>query len=83
MSPNSRDKRRGRRLTRASALKSSPIGPIAFFGRTANWTGPRKLQNARTVDQNRKKLVVTGLGMNTIKHVLYRQKYDISCKNKL
>ena len=42
----------------------SGLGPIAFFGRTANRTGPRKLQNARTMDQNckktAKKLVETG-----------------------
>jgi hypothetical protein len=66
------------------------LGPSAFFGRTANRTGPRKLQNPRTADRNRKKPqkkrkkpVVTGPGMNTVKHVLDRQNSDMGCNNKL
>ena len=61
-----------------SALKSSPVlvllpflegpqtGPVPESFRIQEpWTGTAK---------NQSKLVVTGLGMNTIKHVLYRQK---------
>ena len=62
-----------------SALKSGPVTPVSVllpflegprtgpvpesFRMQEPWTGTAK---------NRSKLVVTGLGMNTIKHVLYR-----------
>ena len=66
------------RLHATSALKSGPVsvllpfleGPQTglvpeSFRMQELWTGTAK---------NGSKLVVTGLGMNTIKHVLYRQK---------
>ena len=44
-----------------SALKSGPVSVLLpLFGRTANRSGPRKLQNARTVDWNHKKPQKTG-----------------------
>ena len=60
-----------------SAFKvRSSLGPIAFF-----WKDHEPVRSQKASDQSRKKttkkrskLVVTGLGMNTIKCMLYWQK---------
>ena len=59
-----------------SALKSGPVSVLLPFLEGPQ-TGPVpesfRMQEPRTgTAKNRKKLVVTGLGMNTLKHVLYR-----------
>jgi hypothetical protein len=70
-----------------SALKSGPVSVLLPFLKGPQ-TGPVsesfRIQELRTgTAKNRSKLVVTSLGMNTIKHVLDQQKSDMGCENEL
>ena len=63
-------------LSTASALKSGPVSVLLPFlegPRTGPVPESFRMQEPRTgTVKNRSKLVVTGLGMNTLKHVLYQ-----------
>ena len=70
-----------------SALKSGPVSVLLPFLEGPR-TGPVpegfRMQEPQTgTAKNRKKLVVTSLGMNIIKRVLDRQNLDMWCENKL
>ena len=61
-------------MTIYSAWKSSPVSVFCFFGRTGARTGPRKLQNSRTADQDWRKPVITGCNQSCTKYIKMRSK---------
>ena len=76
------------RLVLQGPVRSGP-GPEPFWARTADQTGPRKLQKSRTAGQDRKKPVQTGRNrfcnkyINTLKWGIYRQNPGLACKKIL
>ena len=77
----------GKMVNTGSALKSGPVSVLLPFLEGPR-TGPVpegfRMQEPRTkTAKNRKKPVVTSLGMNIIQRVLNRQNADMCCENKL